>query len=468
VRVNAGPIAADALFTLAGYGVLNAIGLLRATFVDFLTAVGLAFLAGLSFVLLIGIGLMTVGVPFGLPAFLAVSLATAVVGLALRREWVRGFRAGLRRPGLHDVRARIRRPSPLAWIAIPTLAAFLIYAEEGIQATRWRPLVEWDSWSIWSRKAEVLFHTGTLPTDFFASSSYIFMHADYPILIPLFESIQYRAMGTVDTQAIHWQFFLLVVAFVLAVLYLGHRRGTLFEWLPLGIAAAIVPAAASQLLTAYADIPSALFLALGVLLLGEWLRTYDARFLAIGVLLLAASANTKNEGLMAAAVAFVVVLAETLIARRRVELKALGIGIGAFVLLILPWRAWIAAHGVHSDIPVLKGLNPWYLADRADRVGPSWRSLYAQLIDQASWSYVIPIGVVLTVVCLGVRRLRGLAVFYLATGLLTFAALIWVYWISPTVPLDFFLATSSYRVVAVLAAIAFAALLELVPTARDG
>jgi hypothetical protein len=36
------------------------------------------------------------------------------------------------------------------------------------------------------------------------------------------------------------------------------------------------------------------------------------------------------------------------------------------------------------------------------------------------------------------------------------------------VPLDFFLATSSYRVVAVLAAIAFAALLELVPTGPDG
>ena len=461
MRVNAGPIAADALFTLAGYGVLNAIGFLRATLWDFLAAVGLAFLAGLCFVLMLGIALLTVGIPFRLPAFVAVSLVTAVLGLAVRREWIGGLRLRIRLPALREVPMQ-------AWIALPTLAAFLYYAEEGIQATRWRPLVEWDSWSIWSRKAEVLFHTGTLPTDFFASSSYIFMHADYPMLIPLFESIQYRAMGTVNTQAIHWQFLLLMVAFVLSVLYLGLRRGTLFEWLPLGIAAAIVPAAANQLVTAYADIPAALLLALGAVLLGEWLRTRDPRSLAVSVLLLAGSANTKNEGLMAAAIAFAVAAVETLVARRRSDLRVLGIGVGAFVLAILPWRAWIAVQGIHSDIPVLKGLSPWYLADHADRVGPSLLSLYAQMIDQSGWSYVIPVGLVLTVVCLGVPRLRGLAAFYLATGLLTFAALIWVYWISPTVPLDFFLATSSYRVVAVLAALAFAALLELVPTARDG
>ena len=49
-------------------------------------------------------------------------------------------------------------------------------------------------------------------------------------------------MGTVNTQEIHWQFFLLLVAFVLAVLYLGLRRGTLLEWFPLAIAVAVVPA----------------------------------------------------------------------------------------------------------------------------------------------------------------------------------------------------------------------------------
>ena len=69
---------------------------------------------------------------------------------------------------------------------------------------------------------------------------------------------------------------------------------------------------------------------------------------------------------------------------------------------------------------------------------PSLRSLYAQLIDQTSWLWVIPLGLVVTAFCLTVDRMRGIAAFYLASGVLTFAALVWAYWASPTVPLDFF------------------------------
>ena len=39
---------ADALFALAGYGVLNAIGILRGALWEFVAAVGLAFLTGVA------------------------------------------------------------------------------------------------------------------------------------------------------------------------------------------------------------------------------------------------------------------------------------------------------------------------------------------------------------------------------------------------------------------------------------
>jgi hypothetical protein len=107
------------------------------------------------------------------------------------------------------------------------------------------------------------------------------------------------------------------------------------------------------------------------------------------------------------------------------------------------------------------------VADNADRVWTSVKSLYIQLIDQASWLYVVPSGAALALVCLFMARLRSIATFYLATGLISFVALVWVYWISPTEPLSNFFATSTYRVVAVLAAIAFAALLQLASSARD-
>jgi hypothetical protein len=93
--------------------------------------------------------------------------------------------------------------------------------------------------------------------------------------------------------------------------------------------------------------------------------------------------------------------------------------------------------------------------------------MYLQLIDQASWLYVIPLGAALILVSLFVAGRRSLAVFYLATGLLAFAAIVWVYWITPTEPLDFYLATSAYRVVGVLAAVAFAALLQLASPIRE-
>jgi hypothetical protein len=459
MRINFGPVAVDALFLLAGFGVLNAIGILRSSLWDAFAAIGLAFLAGVSFVGTSAIALLTIGVPLRLPTFVALSLATAVLGLLVRREWVGMLR--VRRPAIPELRSALRRTSPQSVIATVTLVAFALYAVVVSYFARVRGLTEWDSWSIWARKGEMLFYTGSLPKDFFASSAYVFMHADYPLLIPVFESVHFRAMGTPDTQAIHWQFWLLLVGFVWALLYLGLRRGTFFEWLPIAVAVSIVPAVYSQLLTAYADVPMALFLALGVLLLGEWLAARDGRMLALSVLMLVGSANTKNEGLMAAVAALVVAGVVTVLGQRRSDLRPLGLGALGFVAGILPWRIWLAAEGIHGDVPVLKGLNPSYLADRTERVWPSVKSLYLQLIDQTSWLYIVPLGAAVVLVCLFVRGRRSLAAFYLATGLIAFAALVWVYWITPTVPLDFYLGTSAYRVVGVLAAIALAALLQL-------
>jgi len=459
MRVDLGPAAADMLFVLAGLGVLNAVGFLRSSLTDLAAAIGLAFLAGVCFVMTIAIALLTVGVPLQLPVFVALSVATAVLGLLSRRGWLRMFR--LRRPTVGGLSAAAGHTTMQGGIAAVTIAGFGIYAVIGTLEARVQPLNAWDAWSIWTRKAEVLFFSGSLPTDFFASSAYTFMHPDYPILVPVFESVQFRAMGTIDTQAIHVQFWLLLVAFVWAILYLGLRRGTIFEWVPLAMAVSTVPAVYGQLFTAYADIPMALLLALGVLLLGEWLITRDRRMLALSVLLLVGSANTKNEGLMAAVVALSVAAAVTAVGPRHAGLKPLGVAAVALMAGILPWRVWIAAHGIHGDIRLRNGLNPSYLADHADRIWPSVQSLYAQLVDATSWLYVVPFAAALALVCLSVRQRRSLAAFYLATGLLAFAALVWIYWISPNVPLDFYLATSAYRVVSVVTAIAFAALLQL-------
>jgi hypothetical protein len=313
----------------------------------------------------------------------------------------------------------------------------------------------------------MLFHTGHLTTDFFASSAYKFMHPDYPLLVPVFESIEYRAMGSVDTRAIHLQFWLLLVAFVLAILYLGLRRGTLLEWLPLAVVVAITPSVVSQIFKAYADIPTALFLAVGVLLLGEWLSTRDPKNLAVSVLFLAGAASTKNEGLVAAVIVLAVAATVSLATAGRRDLRLLLIAGGAFLAAILPWRLWLSAHGIHGDISLRKGLEPSYLSDRTGRIWPSVESLSDQ-VARGGWLYVVPIAASIALVCLLIRGRRSIAAFYLASGVLAFAALVWVYWTSPTAPIDAFLASSAYRVVEILAALSFAAILQLPIPARDG
>jgi len=222
----------------------------------------------------------------------------------------------------------------------------------------------------------------------------------------------------------------------------------------------------------------ALFLALGVLLLGEWLRNGDAKTLAVSVLFLAGSANTKNEGLMAAAVVFVVAGVVSLLGSRRGKTRQLVLGAAAFVAAILPWRIWLAVEGIHGDIPVRKALDPSYLADHASRIWPSAESLYTQLTSasgyyaivlyEGGWLYAVPLAGALAFVCIFIRECRSLAAFYLASGVLAFAALVWVYWITPTEPLDVWLTNSAYRVVAVVVALAFAALLELTGPAPHG
>jgi hypothetical protein len=461
MRLELGPVIANLLLLAAGLGIVNAVGVLAPTLRGLLAVTGLAYLAGVSLVMIVGIALLTVGVAFTLPAFTAVSVLVAVFGLAARRNWLGQLRAAqwkkpvLRRPSL----------SVYGWIPLITLAVAGAISVVVFRAVGFRPLSEWDGWSIWTRKAEALFYFGNLSTGFFASHAYTFMHADYPILIPVFESIQFRAMGTIDTQSIHAELWLLLVAFVWALAFVAARDRPPLYWAPL-VVIPLVGGIWSQLLTAYADIPMALFLALGIVLLGYWLESAGPQDLVLGTLFLAAAANTKNEGLIGGAIALIAAAVLVAVRRQRPLLWQIGGAIAGFALAVLPWRFWIADHHITTDVPVGKSLHPGYLTDRTDRIWPSVKALYAQILDQSSWSYIIPLGIAITVLALAVPLRRRIAIFYLATGIAFFLSLVWVYWIATT-PLTFYLATSAYRVVAGLVAIALAAIVQIGVPSRE-
>lgn len=455
MRADLAPFAVDLGLALAGLGILRAIGLVPRRPQGMAAALGLAYLTGASVVPVVLIALLVVGIPFTLETF-AVVLALCIGLGALRR------RAGPEEPiarGEPWWREPWRSWPIDTWVVGAFVVLFGAFATIGMLSALEMPLTEWDAWSIWARKAQMLTEHDSLVDGFWTSSSYSWAHLDYPIQLPVWEALHFRAAGEFDTQALLRHIWLLLVAFVGAVAYLMRGRVRPLVWAPPLLLAAVAPGIWEQLLTGYADVPMALFACLGAISLALWLSEGDGRFLALGAIMLAAAANLKNEGLMAAAALLLV--AASIAARRRSHLPELVAAAGAVVLAVLPWRAWISVQGIEVDLPISKGISdPGYMLDRTDRVWPAIESIASQLADQGRWLQLLPLAALVVAVSLVSGRGRSIAAFYLASFLLVWAGIVWSYWISPY-PIDWHLGLSANRVVSVLVLICLAAVVHL-------
>jgi hypothetical protein len=185
------------------------------------------------------------------------------------------------------------------------------------------------------------------------------------------------------------------------------------------LAIVAAPTFFNQLQTNYADLPLAIFVALGVAALAT-------RQFALAALFLGAAALTKNEGELFALAAFVA--AAAVMPRR--ELRRLGLCALAVIVIDLPWRIWVQAHHLPTrDYALSNLLDPAYLWQHRGRVGPSATELWAQVWRLDSFGLVV----VLVAAGLGVGLclLRSREAVFAATWLvLSFAGLLLIYWIS--------------------------------------
>jgi hypothetical protein len=455
LRAELAPFAVDALLALAGLGVLVAIGLVPRRASALLPALGLAYLAGASVVPVVLIALLVVGVPFTLETFAVV--VAACIGLGALR-W-RG-RPPQEAPARDPWWRRPWRSWPAdVWVVGAFVALFGAFAAIGMLSALRMPLDEWDAWSIWARKAQMLTLYDSLVGEFWTGTSYSWIHLDYPLQYPVWEALHFRAAGEFDTQALLRHVWLLLVAFVWAIAYLLRGRVPPVVWAPLLLLAVAAPGVWEQLLTGYADVPMAIFACLGAISLALWLSEGEGRFLALATVMLAATANVKNEGLMVV-VALLLVVGAIAVARR-LRLAELVVASGVVALAVLPWRAWLSVQGIEGDLPVGKGVtDPGYLLDRVDRIWPAIESIAGALADQGRWLHLLPLAALLVAVSLAFGRARRVASFYLASFAVVWAGLVYSYWISPS-PLDWHLTTSAHRVVTVLMFICLAAVLHL-------
>ncbi len=461
MRAELGPIVLTGGYCFAGLGVLTSLRIIRPSVGSVVAALGLAFMVGVAVVLLSGIALLCVGAPVNIEML---GILIALIGLGgFGFAW---WQAGWRRPSMPNwSRIRLWASTQSArraifvlrdtdaerWVVAGMLVVIGVFA---VLAYRWaqvQPLQAWDSWSIWARKGTLLFDYSHLPTVFFTSRVYAFMHPDYPLLLPLYESSWFRIVGNANTQSLHAWFWVLFVAFLWATAYVASRVARPAIWAPLVGLLAVTPAIWNQLMTMYADVPMGLFLMVGVLLLGLWIAGRRRRDLALSMIMLAAAASTKNEGLTAAASALAAALIITLVApapglARRRALAPLAVAIAAFAVVVAPWRLWLAAHHITGDMPVARGLEPSFLVNHANRIQPTVNALFTEITNQGNWYYLLPISLALVIAGLATRGLRRIAAFYGLAMLGAAIMVLWAYVINPN-ELSWLIATSANRTV---------------------
>jgi hypothetical protein len=86
MRTAVGFVAVNGLLTVAGAGILVALGIVRVRVRELVAATGLAFLCGVSAVMVLAILGLVVGIPMRLPTLAALCVAVAVGGLVLARR----------------------------------------------------------------------------------------------------------------------------------------------------------------------------------------------------------------------------------------------------------------------------------------------------------------------------------------------------------------------------------------------
>ena len=435
-----------------GLGVLRALGL-ATTPRAMLPAAGLAYVTGIVAIGLPTLVLLAAGVAVDLVTVALVALAVGAVawGVGLRRKRPLGDGNGA------DARPWTRLDRAAVVVFLVALAAMAVVGGMAASVT---PLSHWDAWSIWGRKAVVLTQWSQLPVPFFKHASSGMQSPDYPLLLPLLESVHLRLIGATGLRSAQLELWLLAIGSAGAMAFLGARLTRPLVWAPVVLCTVVAPGLYRNLVAGYADAAMAAFLGPGILLLGIWLRNPRPRTLALATLLLAGAASAKDEGLFGAVAALAVAVAIHLARRRRHELAQLGLAALGLALLLAPWRLWVAAHGIPGQIPVGRGLSSGFLSSRSDRIGPTVGRLTHELGNRHNFLLLVALALALCGLGFLFSRVRAVATFYLAVGVLFFGAVVWAICIS-RVALVWQLHTASDRVVQGIVAVSAAAILQL-------
>jgi hypothetical protein len=436
----AGVLALNVLLLAIGYCVLS-VSLAGSRVAVWASYAGVALLTGAG---LTGVGVFfaaIAGFTTGVSTFAVVGALIALAGLAilgLAPSRARAWLAAPPAPEQAPMSSRARTVALVAGFGVVAISLFALVG--GFRSSPWLD----DVWGIWLPKGVALDALG-LDTRLFTDSGdfFSFEVLDYPLWWSILINLDLRFVGSIDLRAANAQLTLLAIAFLGSAgrLLWGHVRPWVLAGTLLLLSAA--PEFFRHAQGAIADLPLAMYLSLYLLAILGWLATRRGFYLLLAFAFAVAALEIKSEGFPQ----LLIILGVVSVAAwwtARGALPALLITSAAAVLTTLPWLAWRLTHDVESQVALGDALDPGYLLDRTERVGPSIEAIARHVADPGEWLLLVPLVAVLGVV--GAVR-TGRVLWLTPTALLAavFAFWIWAYW-AESESLDYLLATSSYRI----------------------
>lgn len=432
----AGLLVANGAFFLVGAAAFVAMGWVTQVAATWYR-LGAAYLFGLVVVTVPASYLALVEVPVSWTATAVGIVVVALAGARAARSWPRRRSAG---------RLRTAWPTPggLAGAGIGVVAAaLLLYASRTFAI---RPLVDWDSWAVWTAKAKLLHADPSLAPAALRSGNY--GQTPYPLALPTLEALGFGAMGQYDGTVIGVQFILLAFGFPLALWSL--LRAWARPWMIALTSLAIVgsPQVLYQLMTHYADVPLGLFVGLGLAAGAAWLLAPPGRGWLLGcfVVFLGMAGLMKSEGFLFAVAGAVALAVATLRAADRHRLVEAGIGIAALLAVIFPWRIYCAVYDLSTpDYDLGHVTDISYLRAHSDRVRPAAAELWRQLTAMNKWGLLVWV-IILALLAAALSASWRLLAFAGTWVVLAAGGLLLTYWVS-TLPLGSNLTNTSYRTI---------------------
>jgi hypothetical protein len=171
-----------------------------------------------------------------------------------------------------------------------------------------QPLDRWDERAFWGLKAKILYQDATIYSSDFFDPDRLHPHKQYPLLIPLAESLVYFTLGHIDDRLIKVIFPISFMA-LLIIFYHSQRKffprihslyfTALLASLPFYImTSSPIPDIGTGASSGYADIPLTFFYFVASIYLYIWfLNPNNISYIILSSLFLSFSIFTKSEGI---------------------------------------------------------------------------------------------------------------------------------------------------------------------------